>query len=268
MDHFYLLNKINSLIFWTYNTFCAKGLFAFRYPFMRKKLKRNKEFRNKHKGERCFILGLGPSLKSIDLKSLNNETVFCVNHFHLYDKENIVKPKYYCLIDDAFYRGKDTDTTKLLTQKYEDAKFFLNIRAHKVFREGKRNNMHYLYSKYIQYNNYIKTDASKNMTAGMNVIHTCVQLALYMGFSEIFLIGCDFNYLATKSEQHHVYDSKSTSPGPVNSGNVNWQRLTAAFYHHDALSKKAQKMGVKVYNMSKVSAITSYEYKSAENALS
>ena len=36
-------------------------------------------FRNKHKGERCVIVGNGPSLNEMDLTPLANETTFAVN---------------------------------------------------------------------------------------------------------------------------------------------------------------------------------------------
>ena len=39
-------------------------------------IKTNIILKNKHKGERCFILGSGPSIKDEDLKPLKNEIVF------------------------------------------------------------------------------------------------------------------------------------------------------------------------------------------------
>src|ERR1044072_5448632 len=39
-------------------------------------LKRNEVFRNRHKGQRCFVLGNGPSLRNQDLTPLANEITF------------------------------------------------------------------------------------------------------------------------------------------------------------------------------------------------
>ncbi len=45
----------------------------------KKLLNKNKKFKNIHKGNRCFILGNGLSLKQQDLTLLKNEYVFTVN---------------------------------------------------------------------------------------------------------------------------------------------------------------------------------------------
>jgi len=37
------------------------------------------QFKNKHQGERCFILGNSPSLQEESLSLLKDETVFIVN---------------------------------------------------------------------------------------------------------------------------------------------------------------------------------------------
>ena len=48
---------------------------------IKKIIKHNKKFNNIHKGERCFILGNGPSLREVDLGLLENEFVFTCNFF-------------------------------------------------------------------------------------------------------------------------------------------------------------------------------------------
>src|SRR3546814_9326201 len=41
------------------------------------------QFKDRHRGERCFILGGGPSLKKIDPGKLRNEVKFAVNGIFL-----------------------------------------------------------------------------------------------------------------------------------------------------------------------------------------
>ena len=48
-------------------------------------IKTNIILKNKHKGERCFILGSSPSIKDEDLKPLKNEIVFALNNFYVHD---------------------------------------------------------------------------------------------------------------------------------------------------------------------------------------
>lgn len=263
-DYLNAIKKINSLVFSVYNI-CAKGLFALRYPFLRNVLKLNKQYKNKHRGERCFILGLGPSLKEVDLNILNNETLFVVNDFVNFDTEQMLNPLYYFLIDHAYYTDHITNAKDYM-RKYPNTQFFMNIKARKKLIRNGLDNINYLYYRYIQHKNYIKFNASKNMTAGMNVIHQCIQLALYMGFSEIVLLGCDLNYLATRFVQMHSYeedvkyDLRGEDPNAQKLSD-SLIRLAAAFSHHDALQEKAKKLGVKIYNTSMNSYIMSYEFR-------
>ena len=48
-------------------------------------IKTNINLKNKHKGEKCFILGSGPSINDEDLKPLKNEIVFALNNFYVHD---------------------------------------------------------------------------------------------------------------------------------------------------------------------------------------
>ena len=58
-------------------------------------------FRNRHRGQRAFILGNGPSLNECDLTRLKNEVTFGVNGIFLnYDRMGF-HPTYY-VVEDVF----------------------------------------------------------------------------------------------------------------------------------------------------------------------
>lgn len=40
----------------------------------------------------------------------------------------------------------------------------------------------------------------------MTVVYVCMQLAVYMGYQEIYLLGCDFDY--NNVEKQHCYQEK------------------------------------------------------------
>lgn len=58
-----------------------------------------RKFHNKHKGERCFIIGNGPSLNKLDLSKLDNEITFGVNGIFYKTKEMGLRPTYYVVED-------------------------------------------------------------------------------------------------------------------------------------------------------------------------
>ena len=61
----------------------------------------NQQYRNKHKGERCFILGSGPSVSLEDLKPLRDEALIALNSFYVHhDYKKIFndqKSKYHLI---------------------------------------------------------------------------------------------------------------------------------------------------------------------------
>ena len=61
-------------------------------------LKRNTKFKDIHKGQRCFILGSGPSIVKQDLKKLQGEIVITQNNFHVHEDISIINPRYHCVI--------------------------------------------------------------------------------------------------------------------------------------------------------------------------
>src|SRR5258708_28843911 len=69
-------------------------------------LKRNEVFRDRHKGQRCFIIGNGPSLKKQDLSPLANEITFVTNSFYVHPiVGDSWQPTYYFFSDPQYFGG-------------------------------------------------------------------------------------------------------------------------------------------------------------------
>jgi len=56
---------------------------AYFHPIRRDTIQKVQALKDLHKGERCFIIGNGPSLKKTDLAKLRNEYTFGMNRFYL-----------------------------------------------------------------------------------------------------------------------------------------------------------------------------------------
>ena len=62
-----------------------------------------KELKDKYKGQRCFIIGNGPSLTVSDLESLKDEVTFASNRiFKIFD-ETDWRPDYYGVFDESVF---------------------------------------------------------------------------------------------------------------------------------------------------------------------
>jgi len=72
-------------------------------------LKKNTKFKNIHKGQRCFILGSGPSILTNDLTHLKNEIVMTQNNFHTHKDIKTISPEYHVVIPKFHPKEHDKD---------------------------------------------------------------------------------------------------------------------------------------------------------------
>jgi hypothetical protein len=151
------------------------------------------KFKNKYINERCFIVGNGPSLNNLDLKKLRNEYTFGVNSIFL-KKEDFI-PYFYVVEDHHVAR----DNSKIISKFKAPNKFFPRNYKHIIKRDSNTSffNMNTGYYQELSSNYCIprfSADASNRLYCGQSVTIICLQLAFYMGFKEVYLIGMDFNY--------------------------------------------------------------------------
>ncbi|MGN1134038.1 MAG: 6-hydroxymethylpterin diphosphokinase MptE-like protein, partial [Oscillospiraceae bacterium] len=165
--------------------------------------------KDKHKGQRCFIVATGPSLTLSDLDMLKGEITFGMNSIcRIYDKTEW-RPTYYG-IQDIFVYPKMKDVIE---------KYYHN--AENVFVSDELSDMYGLSSSYITYPfnsayhlydqhfNKFYSKFSGNAYArvydGYSITYSLLQIAVYMGFSEIYLLGADCSY--KKGEKNHFVES-------------------------------------------------------------
>jgi uncharacterized Rossmann fold enzyme len=84
---------------------------------LKKILSKNLKFKSSHSGKRCFILGNGPSLKTDNLKCLEDEFVFTVNQIARHPDFKYIKPNYHFWADPLFFNIDKNKETKLYFAK-------------------------------------------------------------------------------------------------------------------------------------------------------
>ena len=262
MNIYKKLDYIWYLLFVIYNFFVKVSLF-FR-PKLKKLLKNNKNLkRNK---DYCFILGNGPSLGKIDLLKLNDEDTFAVNYFYEHCPDGF-ESKFFVAVDQVFYK---TEKKKYLTDLYKRRKnvtFILKSPAYNMRNKWDMKRTFFVHPKLFQYGDFVSCDCTSNMTACINVVLQCIEIALYMGYKKIYLLGCDFSQYA-EINSHHFYDTKNDDDrrNLTNMGDdARWAYLV--HYHHYALEKYAKLRGQEIVNLSEGSLIDAYRSESFENVL-
>ena len=192
---------------------------------MTKLLLDNKRFANCHKGKRCFILGNGPSLNEIDFCKLQNEYVFTVNELFRHEKYKQLNSNFHFFADPIFYQKEiaDSDYISLLSDSFgTNTKLFLPIQGRKVLPPKKNKfDTYFFKTGLVLHDDYCgPIDFSKVIPGTDCVVHYASMLAIYMGFKEIILLGCDgtnaaydlyARYTNNLAEMHAYKEDKSVS---------------------------------------------------------
>jgi hypothetical protein len=144
------------------------------------------KFKNIHRGERCFIVANGPSLKKTNLNLLANEVTFGLNRIYLLFENTGFRPTYYVTVNELILEQFAREIHSLPMPK------FLNWNR-RSFYEGV-SNLFFLKSRMV-ITDFFQKDILQPLVVGATVTFVALQLAYYMGFQEVVLVGLDHNYV-------------------------------------------------------------------------
>lgn len=175
---------------------------AYLHPWRRKSRSRMAEFYNLHHGERCFIIGNGPSLKQTDLTRLKDEYTFGLNRIYLLFPELGFHTTYFVSINDLVIEQCAEEIAVLPMPK------FIAWHANRHFRRLPQD-MIFLYTTYT--GPKFAYDLTARIWEGATVTNVALQLAFYMGFQQVILIGVDHNF-TSKGEANKTVVSEGNDP--------------------------------------------------------
>jgi hypothetical protein len=168
----------------------GQSLYLFRYlkwrfsPAGVASRKRILSYKNKHVGERCFIIGNGPSLKKMDLSPLKNEITFGLNRIYLLFPEMGFSTTYYVTINPNVVEQFASEIEALPMPKFIGWQKDQHLRL--------TGDMIFLPPSPVGLG--FTTQLARAMPQGWTVTYTAMQIAHYMGFKNVYLIGVDHNF--------------------------------------------------------------------------
>lgn len=173
------------------------------------------KLKNIHLNRRAFIVGTGPSLCVRDLDKLKNEVTFGCNKIYLAFSETDWRPTYYSVIDRIVAENNKNEIEQLSLTK-----IFSSV-AKPFFKKSKDVTwLNDLKSPTIQGERIFRfsPDVAKGTYGGYTVIYTQLQLAYYMGITEVYLIGVDFDFTESKrtGEKTSAGEEILKSSGEIN----------------------------------------------------
>lgn len=227
-------------------------------------LEKNKCFQNRHRNQRIFILCCGPSVKDMDLTVLKDEITMGVHSFYMHKDIGTIRPDYYCNAQWG-YNEKWTKEVGIqylgeLKRYVGETQFFFSIQEKEVIENShifKPEEVSYYYYGPSTFG-YEDIDLCQGIMPVQSVPILCIQLAFYMGFGEIYLIGTDHDFLRT-NKYSYFYNREDSVLGKadfsVDSNNnvtVSYaQALRASYYLWEDYKKMreiANGKNVKIWN--------------------
>lgn len=209
---------------------------------------------NAHQGQRIFIVGNGPSLNLSDLKTLHRhrELSFAFNKIFLAFDETLYRPDFYLVEDDLVAKNNQATIRQL--------NGFLKIYPDYLLPTlGQPDSQTGLFYFDVQDPNHFTPCFSEEryrIHSGYTCTYSAMQIALWMGCSEIVLIGLDFSFklpansnqdvLTNETERNH-FSSQYRVPGET------WNRPFLEQSRRAYLAAKSicDQRGILVYNASR-----------------
>ena len=228
------------------------------------------KFKDKHYGERCFIVGNGPSLSLSDLNMLINEKTFAMNRIYKIFDKTVWRPTYYSFIDSTGIKEVYCD----VLQNIKCCKFFDIQTCCSIIDIDKKahfENTFFLQtisSLYRRPNEYIKPlfgEFPDTFWDGGTIAYTCLQLAAFMGFKEIYMIGFDAEYkVSLKCSGEYVFTEKRdyfTDDYICSSSNIihNIPRLEHSNFAYQSAREYAESHGITIKNATRGGKLEVFE---------
>lgn len=189
--------------------------------------------KNKHEGELCVIVGNGPSLNETDLDLVCSVPFFAVNSVFLLGDRLSRSPDYYVVEDTAVFK----DNTDDIILFEAGLKLFPSIYRERYLKRAAELSVSHAIAFFRMNQGFygrstgalgyprFSYDPTQRLYCGQSVTMMNLQLAYWMGFKEVALVGMDFSYtvpddadvsgnlIVSRSDDPNHFDSRYFGAG-------------------------------------------------------
>ncbi len=157
---------------------------AYLHPWRRESIRKLSALKDSHKGERCFLIGNGPSLRNTDLTRLKGEFTFGFNRIFLAAAELGFTPSCLVSVNNLVIEQSAAELQALKLPK------FFAWRSRRWLKMA--DDIHFIYTSYTGPG--FSPDVTGRVWEGATVTNVGLQLAFHMGFACVILIGVDHSF--------------------------------------------------------------------------
>ena len=163
---------------------------------------RMQRYRGKYAGQRCFIIGNGPSLNHTDLSLLRNDITFGTNRLYLLFEQLGFSTTFYVAVDPLVIEHYHREIDRINAIK------FLPARQRRRFTFDQRT----VFFEEAGFLAFTRTPV-RGMWDGGSVTYIALQLAHFMGCDPVYLVGVDHDYQVSKTHREDRVSIVETSDG-------------------------------------------------------
>lgn len=201
---------------------------------------------DKYRGKRCFIIATGPSLTFDDLEILNRNHEFCISMNTIFCSfgETAWRPDQYVIVDVDAINKYDSDIRSMDVKEKFIADASMDFDYESLTEEFYV--FHSIFTKNTLKQGLISDDFARYAYNSGTVTAVCLQLAIYEGFSEIYLLGCDCSYFQTGLK--HFNEPVEMQIDGYGVMDATMELLDSHISSYCKLREFAKHKGVKIYN--------------------
>jgi len=219
--------------------------------------------KGRYAGQRCFIMGTGPSLNRMDLGLFEEEHVWGVNKCYLLFDRIRWRPSFWVAVDKRVVPDISREMNSL-TRSLPETTFFFPVKFREEWLLQSRSNVYWYSEIELEESTpperMFSTDITKWVSGVRTVTIAALQLAVYLSFNPIYLIGCDASYdvsrtvrteagqpdalVSTQNDDQNHFDRGYFGRGSK------WHepKVDRMIYHYEQARKACDAIGVSVYN--------------------
>lgn len=231
-----------------------------------------RQFKNKYLGERCFIIGNGPSLSGNDLDMLKDEKTFACNRIYNIFPKTSWRPTFYMCVDRECLKDEIENIKKL-----KGCTKWLCTIARRYGRT-QEDEIHYCNQYgpfFVHVERKVQTSVSEDVSKYFSISQTVtcqeIEFAIYMGFKEIYLLGVDHNYpISIDQNGYKVVDNNVKSHfegGGSKEKSLHYIYYDAATQCYQVCENYAKNHGIKIYNATRGGKLEVFERVRLEDVL-
>jgi hypothetical protein len=221
----------------------------------RRMLNRNAELRDKYLGQSVYILGNGPSLNNFDLKTIRGHEVITMNHFELHPQKDEFKIVAHC-IGEPYSSSTWEDPMPMLNGVKADT-YWVNVDAVPFFSKQESCDVRYylpgLRASALMLNGDDLTGVALQY---QSTAQMAINVALFLGFKDIYLLGFDHDWLVTRGHSPHFYEERDNVDKADLSqfAYIDMIRISLKLFEiYVKLGQIAKKRDARIWNLSKPS---------------